>query len=88
MLSWAPVELLDDGTVLRKEYETEAEAQAVLWKMLDDAPNQEERDRLSGQLATSRAAPPSKTAERNATLRPGPRSSVDRAAVYEIAAAV
>jgi hypothetical protein len=51
LLSWALVELLDDGTALRKEYETEEEAQAVLWKMLDDAPDQEERDRLSDVLS-------------------------------------
>ena len=50
-MSWALVELLDDGTVLRKEYETEGEAQAALWKMLDDAPDQEERDRLSDVLS-------------------------------------
>jgi hypothetical protein len=49
-LGWALVELLDDGTVHRKEYETEAEAQAVLWKMLDDAPDQEQRDRLTDVL--------------------------------------
>jgi hypothetical protein len=54
LLSWALVELLDDGTVLRKEYETEGEAQAVLWKMLDDAPNQEERDRLSDALSLAK----------------------------------
>jgi hypothetical protein len=51
LLSWALVELLDDGTVLRKEYETEGEAQAVLWKMLDDAPDQEQRDWLSDVLS-------------------------------------
>ena len=50
MLSWALVELLDDGTVLRTEYGTEGEAQAALWKMLDDAPDQEQRDSLTGVL--------------------------------------
>jgi hypothetical protein len=50
LLSWALVELLDDGTVLHKEYETEGEAHALLWKMLDDAPDQEQRDRLSDVL--------------------------------------
>jgi hypothetical protein len=49
-LSWALVELLDDGTVLRTEYGTEGEAQAALWKMLDDAPDQEERDSLADVL--------------------------------------
>jgi hypothetical protein len=49
-LSSSLVELLGDGTVLRKEYETEGEAQAVLWKMLDDAPDQEQRDRLTDVL--------------------------------------
>jgi len=48
-LSWVLVELLGDGTVLHKEYETEGEAQAALWKMLDDAPDQK-RDRLSDVL--------------------------------------
>jgi UDP:flavonoid glycosyltransferase YjiC (YdhE family) len=50
LLSWVLVELLGDGTVLHKEYETEGEAQAALWKMLDDAPDQEQRDRLSDVL--------------------------------------
>jgi hypothetical protein len=50
LLSWALVELLGDGTVLLKEYETEGEAQAVLWKMLDDAPDQQQRDRLTDVL--------------------------------------
>jgi hypothetical protein len=50
VVSWALVELMDDGTVLRKEYETEEQAQAVLWKMLDDAPDQEQRDRLTDVL--------------------------------------
>ena len=50
MLSWALVELLGDGTVLHKECETEGEAQAVLWKMLDDAPDQAQRDRLTDVL--------------------------------------
>jgi hypothetical protein len=50
LLSWALVELVDDETVLRKKYETEGEAQAVLWKMLDDAPDQEQRDRLTDVL--------------------------------------
>jgi hypothetical protein len=53
LLSWALVELLDDGTVLRNEYETEGE-QAVLRKMLDDAPDQEQRDRLSDVLRIER----------------------------------
>jgi hypothetical protein len=50
VVSWALVELMDDGTVLRTEYETEEQAQAVLWKMLDDAPDQEQRDRLTDVL--------------------------------------
>jgi len=50
LLSWVLVELLGDGTVLDKEYETEGEAQAALWKMLDDGPDQEQRDRLSDVL--------------------------------------
>jgi hypothetical protein len=54
VVSWALVELMDDGTVLRKEYETEEQAQAVLWKMLDDAPDQEQRDRLSDVLSLER----------------------------------
>ena len=49
-MSWGLVELLDDGTVLRKEYETEEQAQAALWEMLDDAPDQEQRDWLSDVL--------------------------------------
>jgi hypothetical protein len=53
-LGWALVELLDDGTVLRKEYETEGEAHAALWKMLDDAPDQETRDRLTDVLRVER----------------------------------
>ena len=57
-MSWALVELLDDGTALRKEYETEEEAQAVLWKMLDDAPDQEERDRLSDVLSLGEVVEP------------------------------
>jgi hypothetical protein len=36
--------------VLLKEYETEGEAQAALWKMLDDAPEQELRDSLADVL--------------------------------------
>jgi hypothetical protein len=36
--------------VLLKEYETEGEAQAALWKMLDDAPDQELRDGLTDVL--------------------------------------
>jgi hypothetical protein len=49
-LSWALVELLDDGTVLRTKHGTEGEAQAALWKMLDDAPDQERRDSLTDVL--------------------------------------
>jgi hypothetical protein len=51
VVSWTLVELIDDGTVLRKEYETEEQAQAALWEMLDDAPDQEQRDRLSDVLS-------------------------------------
>ena len=51
VVTWALVELMDGGTVLRKEYETEEQAQAVLWKMLDDAPDQEQRDRPSDVLS-------------------------------------
>ncbi len=47
MLSWALVESVDEGSVLHKEYETEGEAQAALWKMLDDAPDQAQRDSLT-----------------------------------------
>jgi hypothetical protein len=54
VVTWALVELMDGGTVLRKEYETEEQAQAVLWKMLDDAPDQEQRDRLSDVLSLER----------------------------------
>ena len=50
LLSWALVELQGDGKVLLKEYETEGEAQAALWKMLDDVPNQELRDGLTDVL--------------------------------------
>jgi hypothetical protein len=50
LLSWALIELVN-GTVLHKEYETEEEAQAALWKVLDDAPDQEQRDRLSDALS-------------------------------------
>ena len=49
-MSRALVELLGEGIVLHKEYETEAEAQAALWKMLDDAPDQEQRDSLNDVL--------------------------------------
>ena len=42
--------MLDDGTVLRTEYGTEREAQAARWKMLDDAPDQEQRDSLTDVL--------------------------------------
>jgi hypothetical protein len=49
LLSWALIELVN-GTVLHKEYETEEEAQAALWKMLDDAPDQEQRDSLTDVL--------------------------------------
>ena len=49
MLSWALIESVN-GTVLHKEYETEEEAQAALWKMLDDAPDQEQRDSLTDVL--------------------------------------
>ena len=54
VVTWALVELLGDGTVLRKEYETEGQAQAALWEMLDDAPDQEQRDRLSDVLSLER----------------------------------
>jgi hypothetical protein len=54
LLSWALVELLGDGTVLHKKYETEGETQAALWKKLDDAPDQEERDRLSDVLSVEK----------------------------------
>ena len=50
MLRWALVELQGDGTVLLKEYDTEGEAQAALWKMLDDASDQAQRDWLSDVL--------------------------------------
>jgi hypothetical protein len=42
--------LTGDGTVLHQEYETEEEAQAALWEMLDDAPDQQQRDRLRDVL--------------------------------------
>jgi hypothetical protein len=51
LLSWVLVELVDDGIVLHGEYETEAEAEAVQWEMLDDAPSPEQRDRLSNVLS-------------------------------------
>ncbi len=51
LLSWALVELVGDGIVLHGEYETEAEAEAVQWEMLDDAPSQAQRDRLSNVLS-------------------------------------
>jgi hypothetical protein len=36
--------------VLLKEYETEGEALSALWKMLDDASSQEQRDSLTDVL--------------------------------------
>jgi len=48
-VSWALIESVN-GTVLHKEYETEGEAQAALWKMLDDALDQEQRDSLTDVL--------------------------------------
>ena len=54
VVSWALVESVDEGTVLHKEYETEAEAVAALWKMLDDASNQEQRDWLSDVLSVEK----------------------------------
>jgi hypothetical protein len=53
LLSWTLIEVVN-GTVLHKEYETEGEAQAALWKMLDDAPDQEQRDRLSDVLSVEK----------------------------------
>jgi hypothetical protein len=50
LLSFALIELQGDGKVLLKEYETEGEAQAALWKMLDNAPDQEQRDSLTDVL--------------------------------------
>jgi hypothetical protein len=43
-----------DGKVVLKEYETEGEAQAALWKMLDDAPDLEQRESLTDVLRIER----------------------------------